>query len=103
MNNKCVNEQVPGALRRAGGRKEYDKQNYENNKEAINAKRCIKHNCDVCGGTYITAGKARHFKTKKHQKAIADAVAVHAPPTQPPTINNTYNNTINSEVCNITQ
>jgi len=122
MNHKCVNEHVPGAIRRAGGKKEYDKkrhkqhyednkealnekskQYYEDNKEAINAKRNIKHNCDVCGGKYTTAGKSAHFKTKKHQKAIADAVAVHAPPTQPPTINNTYNNTINSEVCNITQ
>jgi 5-methylcytosine-specific restriction endonuclease McrA len=117
-NNECVNEHVPGALRRAGGKKAYDKKRYEDNKEAIceknkqryadnkeaiNAKRNIKHNCDVCGGKYTTAHKARHFNSKKHQKAIADAVAVHAPPTQPQTINNTYNNTINSEVCNITQ
>jgi hypothetical protein len=122
MNNECVNEHVPGAVRRAGGLKAYNKKNcaqyyadnkealiekqkqyYEDNKEAINEQKRIKHNCDVCGGKYTTVNKATHFKSKKHQKAIADAVAVHAPPTQPQTINNTYNNTINCEVCNVTQ
>jgi hypothetical protein len=107
MNNKCVNEHVPGAIRRAGGTKEYDKkkqkQRYANNKEALNKKQNIKHNCDVCGGKYTTRNKSVHFKSKMHQKAIADAVAVHAPPTQHQTINNTYNNTINCEVCNVTQ
>jgi len=106
MNNVCVNEKVPGAIRRSGGLKAYQKkisaQHYEDNKEAINKKKNIKHNCDVCGGKYTAASKARHFNSKKHQKAIADAVAVHAP-TQPQTINNTYNNTINCEVCNVTQ
>ena len=130
MNNDCVNVHVPGAIRRAGGKKEYDKKLYEDNKEAIcekkkqyytdnkeaicekkkqyytdnkeaiNEKKNIKHNCDVCCGKYTTTGKSKHFKTKKHQKAIADAVAVQAPPTQPQTINN-Y--TINCEVCNVTQ
>ncbi len=97
-NNECVNEYVPGALRRAGSKKEYHKQRYADNKEAMNAKKSIKHNCDVCGGKYTTRHKSTHFKSKKHQKAIADAVAVHAP-TQPQTINNT----INCEVCNVTQ
>jgi hypothetical protein len=144
MNNECVNEHVPGAIRRAGGTKAYNKkkcaqyyednkkkcaqyyednkealkekqkqryednkeaikekqkQRYADNKEAINEKQKIKHNCDVCGGKYTAVNKMQHFKTKKHQKAIADAVAVHAP-TQPQTINN---NTINCEVCNVTQ
>ena len=95
-NNECVNEHVPGAIRRAGGKKAYDKklsaqhyednkeainekhkQYYADNKEAINAKRNIKHNCDVCGGKYTTAHKAIHFKSKKHQKAIADASTTH--------------------------
>jgi len=117
MNNDCVNEYVPGAVRRAGGKKAYYKKHYEDNKEALiakqkqyyadnkealNEKQNIKHNCDVCGGKYTVQNKLQHFKTKKHQKAIADAVAVHAP-TQPQTINNTYNNTINCEVCNVTQ
>jgi len=99
-NHECVNEYVPGAVRRAGGLKAYKKKRYEDNKEAINEKQNIKHNCDVCGGKYTVQNKLQHFKTKKHQKAIADAVAVHAPPTQPQTINN---NTFNCEVCNVTQ
>jgi len=98
-NNECVNEYVPGAVRRSGGTKAYQKKHYEDNKEAINEKKNIKHNCDVCGGKYTTSHKAKHFKSKKHQKAIADAVAVQAPHTQPQTINNT----INCEVCNVTQ
>jgi hypothetical protein len=109
MNNECVNEYVPGAVRRAGGVKAYKKQYRANNvdkikqyrdenAEAENARRNVKHNCDVCGGKYTMRNKSKHNKTEKHQKAIAEAVATHAPP-QPQTINNT----INCQVCNITQ
>ena len=131
MNNECVNEHVPGAIRRAGGKQAYQKQ-YQNlyysnnadkikqnhkqyraenaedikkqvkqyqaeNAEAIKQWKKTKHNCDVCGGEYTLSHKARHYKTKKHQKAIAEAVASHAPPPQ------TINNTINCQVCNLTQ
>lgn len=109
VNNECVNEHVPGAYRRAGGTKAYQKKyrsdNPEkmkvyqkkyrtNNSETINEK----HNCDVCGGKYTLKHKSTHYKSKKHQKAIAEAVKTHAPPPQPQTINN-----INCQVCNITQ
>ena len=93
-NNECVNEQLPGAVRRAGGIKAYRTKNAD----AENARRNVKHNCDVCGGKYTLSNKAIHYKTKKHQKAIAEAVSTHAP-SQPQTINNT----INCQVCNITQ
>ena len=111
-NNECVNEHLPGAVRRAGGVKAYDKQYYSNNAEKIkqqnkqhytdnadkiNARRNVKHNCDVCGGKYTLKHRATHYKSKKHQKAIAEAVSTHSPP-QPQTINN-----INCQVCNITQ
>ena len=129
VNNECVNESVPGAIRRAGGKKAYNKQHYAENTEdikaykkqyqsdnaedikaykkqyytknsdKINARRSVKHNCDVCGGKYTLSNKSQHYKTKTHQKAIAEAVATHAPPPPPQTINNT----INCEVCNITQ
>ena len=117
MNNECVNEHVPGAYRRAGGekayKKQYQKKYYSNNAEdikayhkqyradnrdKINTQRKVKHNCDVCGGKYTLNNKSIHYKSQKHQKAIAEAVATHTPPPQPQTINN-----INCQVCNITQ
>jgi hypothetical protein len=99
MNNECVNEHLPGAVRRAGGVKAYQKQYRADNAEAENTRRNVKHNCDVCGGKYTLKHKSTHYKSKKHQKAIAEAVATHTPPPQPQTINNT----INCQVCNITQ
>jgi hypothetical protein len=99
MNNECVNEHVPGAVRRAGGANSYQNQYYSNNADKINAKQNNKYNCDLCGGKYTLRHRARHYKSKKHQKAIAEAVATHTPPPQPQTINNT----INCQVCNITQ
>ena len=30
-----------------------------------------KHDCDICGGRYVTSKKEVHVKTNKHQKAIA--------------------------------
>jgi hypothetical protein len=143
MNNECVNEKVPGAIRRAGGVKAYhkkygaenaetiksynkqyrednadkikqqvkqyqsdnaetiktyQKQYKTENAEDLKAKAKTIQTCDVCGAEYTLSNKARHYKTKKHQKAIAEAVATHTPP-QPQTINNT----INCQVCNITQ
>ena len=99
MNNECVNEYVPGAVRRAGGVKAYYKQYRAENAEAENARRNVKHNCDVCGGKYTMRNKSQHYKTEKHQKTIAEAVASHAPPP-PQTINytvNCTNNTINNK------
>ena len=43
----------------------YQKEYYVNNK----AKLTEKFNCD-CGGKYIFQNKARHFKSKKHQKFL---------------------------------
>jgi hypothetical protein len=99
MNNECVNEYVPGAYRRSGGKQAYKKQYRDDNAEAENARRNVKHNCDVCGGKYTLRGKSGHYKSQKHQKAIAEAVATHTPPPQPQTIINN----INCQVCNITQ
>jgi len=49
---------------------ERNKQYYQNNKEKIIAERCQKHNCN-CGGKYTINHKARHMKSKKHQKYIS--------------------------------
>ena len=42
---------------------------YHANKDAINAKRYIKFDCE-CGGKYDKSSKARHLKTKLHKDYI---------------------------------
>lgn len=72
----CVNKQVAGALRRAGGRQAYKKANREKTKEhnktyreANKEKRNKKCNC-FCGGKYIHNNKTGHLRTKKHLNFI---------------------------------
>ena len=43
-----------------------DKNYYENNKEAIRARRSVK-TAYGCGGSYVRDARAQHFRTKKHQ------------------------------------
>ena len=105
MNNECVNMTVPGAMRRAGGRVAYYSKRYQDNKESIkansrqynqdnkesiNARRSVKHSCNICGGKFTLVNKTKHFKTKKHQRAIAEAVAIHSPPPPPTVVNNHF-------------
>ena len=85
----CVNEMVPGVIRRAGGmkayQKEYKKEWYEenrvklraqhreyygNNAEKVKARQNEKHQCE-CGGKFTHVNKARHFRSKKHQAHIS--------------------------------
>ena len=70
----CVNELVPGAHRRAGGMKAYQKKYYEKNAVKIREQQGKKYQCE-CGGKYIHRSKARHFKTKKHQDYVEAQVA----------------------------
>ncbi len=95
----CVNKQVAGAVRRAGGKKEYCKQyqkanaetikaqkkiynkaNAETikaynkaynkaNAETINAQKRQKYTC-FCGGKYTHTHRAHHRKTKRHQDFV---------------------------------
>tara|TARA_B110000285_G_scaffold48000_1_gene54223 strand:- start:940 stop:1614 length:675 start_codon:yes stop_codon:yes gene_type:complete len=51
--------------------KEYNKKYYDDNKEEIKLKSKVPHNC-LCGGKYTFSSKARHNKSKKHQKYITD-------------------------------
>ena len=53
--------------------KEHDKQRYQKNKEQIKEYRKEKHTCP-CGGKYITAHRARHLKTKRHQTYIKSII-----------------------------
>ena len=86
MNNrdKCINKRIPGTARRtAGGKRSYYNiimQKYkELHKKKILEKGREHHECDICGGSYQTRHKARHFKSFKHNnpgKQIIDYVRV---------------------------
>jgi hypothetical protein len=60
-----LNERVAG---RTG--KEWAKQYYEKNKDAIAKRLNQKYTCE-CGGRYTHVHKARHFRTQKHQQYMA--------------------------------
>ena len=47
------------------------KQYNEANREAIRARQNTKCTCGVCRGRFTNASKARHFKSKTHQKAVS--------------------------------
>jgi hypothetical protein len=49
--------------------KEYDKKYYEENREEIRARDAQKFECN-CGSKINHGDKARHFKSKKHQKYL---------------------------------
>ena len=81
-NNECVNKNIP--IRTPKEYKEKKKEWYEANKEKItdqkkewyeankerfNEKKKEKTDCE-CGGKYIHAHRARHFKTEKHKNYI---------------------------------
>ena len=55
--------------------KEYNKKYSQDHKEEIKLKSKVPHNC-LCGGKYTPPSKARHEKTKKHQKYITDNTIV---------------------------
>lgn len=38
----------------------------EKNRDIIRVKSCIKHTCELCGGSYTNSHKAEHLKSKKH-------------------------------------
>ena len=41
------------------------------NRDHLNAK----HDCEICGGNFITKNKSVHLKSKKHEKAVNDAAS----------------------------
>jgi len=88
----CVNKNVAGAYRRAGGKKEYmkvynktymkayceanrekikaqKKAHYEENAETIKAKANKKCTC-FCGGKYTHVNKSKHLRTKRHMNFV---------------------------------
>ena len=86
----CINKYIAGGYARAGGKDKYRKQRYiENvdtirkqskqyyieNVDTIRARMGVKHDCVVCGGRYTHGKRAKHFRTKKHQRA--DQASAH--------------------------
>ena len=93
----CINKYIAGALARAGGRvnydKQYRKQHYKENVETMReqskqyykansakvaARNGVKHHCAVCAGRYIHNHRARHFRSPKHQRAMQCATQASA-------------------------
>lgn len=92
----CVNEYVPGAIRRAGGRKAYMKKRYneipevrqrildaqkkpeamakrrEYERNSVNRKiqKKTKTNCIICNARITIGGRAQHRKTKRCQNYL---------------------------------
>ena len=52
-------------------KKESRTQYCEANREAIRARQNTKCMCDVCGGKFTNANKAKHVKSKTHQNAVS--------------------------------
>lgn len=63
---ECVNKAVTGTGR-LGSKKLY----YQNHKKNINVKQKVYHTCE-CGCEYQTSNKARHMKSEKHKKLMAN-------------------------------
>ena len=66
--NGCVNECVPGAVRRAGGRKAYKKIN--DSKPEVKAHKAEKIMCNVCGCMIRRDHMSKHQKSKTCQKFL---------------------------------
>ena len=50
---------------------ELNRANYHQNKEARNAKRYEKFNCEICGGSYTHGHRKCHERTLLHQQAVS--------------------------------
>jgi hypothetical protein len=81
----CINISIAGALARAGGKVNYNKQYYTENADTIRehnkqykqtnatkiaTRQGVKHDCSVCAGKYTHGNRAHHFKSQKHQRAM---------------------------------
>jgi len=53
---------------------EYQKAYKDANRDIIREKAKTKCVCNICGGKYTNASKAKHFKTKQHLNAVAAVV-----------------------------
>ena len=68
-NIDCINKIKDQGIYNELGRKGYDKQYREKNKDIIHAKYNEKYNC-TCGGKYTVANKQQHIRSVKHQQYL---------------------------------
>jgi hypothetical protein len=68
-----VNKNIAGWT---GTKQEYDKQYYQDNREALLAHMNTKCVCPTCGGKYTIVNKQKHCRTTKHQNAVSSASSV---------------------------
>ncbi len=54
---------------------QYKQRYQEANREAISERKNTKHTCDVCGGKYTRANKARHLRSNTHNDAVSPTEA----------------------------
>ena len=81
--NGCVNQTVPGAIRRAGGMKGYNqleqrkakKKEYSKRPEVI-AHRAEKIPCNLCGCMVTRSYIAEHQRTQKCQKILQEDINI---------------------------
>ena len=81
---ECINKKIAGRTRQEYRidtkehiKKHHDKL-YQDNRETILAENKINHTCE-CGGHYKYNHKARHLKTKLHQKRLNQTETQRAP------------------------
>lgn len=67
-NNNCVNKHIAGRTN-----KEWHKEYYENNKEQIKERKSTPFVCE-CGKTFQLDYKAKHLKTKIHNKLKSNVI-----------------------------
>ena len=65
----CVNKIKSQGMINELGKKGYDKQYHEKNKDIIHAKKNEKHVC-ICGGKYTHVHKQQHIRSVKHQQYL---------------------------------
>lgn len=51
-------------------KREYMSRYYLDNKDKINERRYVKHDCPICYGRYSLAHKTQHERTQRHVKAL---------------------------------
>ena len=66
---ECINQRKNQGMKNELGKKGYQKQYHEKNKDIIHAQQKEKHVC-MCGGKYTHINKQQHIRSVKHQQYL---------------------------------